>query len=171
MGVRAGGAGLSPHGQSRNPVPLCAQYSFSGEWIRPSEGTLVGALDMGGASTQITFVPGGPILDESTQATFLLYGFKHSVYTHSYLCFGRDQILNRLLAGLVQVGSPGEEACWVPCPRQVLTAASHPPCRAARATASATPATTVATRTHCPWPPCTSRRVSKLHIPPASPRT
>ncbi|XP_016067301.1 PREDICTED: ectonucleoside triphosphate diphosphohydrolase 8 [Miniopterus natalensis] len=86
---------------------LLVKYSFSGEWIRPSEGTLVGALDMGGASTQITFVPGGPILDESTQATFLLYGFKHSVYTHSYLCFGRDQILNRLLAGLVQ-SSPGQ---------------------------------------------------------------
>nr|KAF6484221.1 ectonucleoside triphosphate diphosphohydrolase 8 [Rousettus aegyptiacus] len=80
------------------------KYSFSGEWIRPPEGTLVGALDMGGASTQITFVPRGPVLDESTQATFHLYGFEHSVYTHSYLCFGRDQMLQRLLAALVQVG-------------------------------------------------------------------
>ncbi|XP_014385175.1 PREDICTED: ectonucleoside triphosphate diphosphohydrolase 8, partial [Myotis brandtii] len=77
-------------------------YSFSGEWIRPPEGTLVGALDMGGASTQITFVPGGPIRDESTQASFRLYGFEHRVYTHSYLCFGRDQMLNRLLGWLVQ---------------------------------------------------------------------
>ncbi|XP_049567139.1 NMDA receptor synaptonuclear signaling and neuronal migration factor isoform X14 [Orcinus orca] len=83
---------------------LLVQYSFSGEWIQPLEGTLVGALDMGGASTQITFVPGGPILDTTTQATFRLYGTEHSVYTHSYLCFGRDQMLNRLLAGLVQVG-------------------------------------------------------------------
>lgn len=62
----------------------------------------MGALDMGGASTQITFVPRGPVLDESTQATFHLYGFEHSVYTHSYLCFGRDQMLQRLLAALVQ---------------------------------------------------------------------
>ncbi|XP_007458991.1 PREDICTED: ectonucleoside triphosphate diphosphohydrolase 8 isoform X2 [Lipotes vexillifer] len=85
---------------------LLVQYSFSGEWIQPLEGTLVGALDMGGASTQITFVPGGPILDTTTQATFRLYGTEHSVYTHSYLCFGRDQMLNRLLAGLVQ-SSPG----------------------------------------------------------------
>ncbi|XP_073662991.1 NMDA receptor synaptonuclear signaling and neuronal migration factor isoform X16 [Tursiops truncatus] len=83
---------------------LLVQYSFSGEWIQPLEGTLVGALDMGGASTQITFVPGGPILDTTAQATFRLYGTEHSVYTHSYLCFGRDQMLNRLLAGLVQVG-------------------------------------------------------------------
>uniref|UniRef100_A0A673VJC6 Ectonucleoside triphosphate diphosphohydrolase 8 n=1 Tax=Suricata suricatta TaxID=37032 RepID=A0A673VJC6_SURSU len=81
------------------------KYSFSGEWIQPPEGTLVGALDMGGASTQITFVPGGPILDKSTQATFRLYGFEHSVYTHSYLCFGRDQMLSRLLAQLVQSSS------------------------------------------------------------------
>ncbi|XP_039076690.1 ectonucleoside triphosphate diphosphohydrolase 8 [Hyaena hyaena] len=81
------------------------QYSFSGEWIQPPEGTLVGALDMGGASTQITFVPGGPILDKSTQATFRLYGLEHSAYTHSYLCFGRDQMLNRLLAQLVQSSS------------------------------------------------------------------
>ncbi|KAF0877408.1 ectonucleoside triphosphate diphosphohydrolase 8 isoform X2 [Crocuta crocuta] len=81
------------------------QYSFSGEWVQPPEGTLVGALDMGGASTQITFVPGGPVLDKSTQAAFRLYGLEHSAYTHSYLCFGRDQMLNRLLAQLVQSSS------------------------------------------------------------------
>ncbi|XP_004416735.1 PREDICTED: ectonucleoside triphosphate diphosphohydrolase 8 [Odobenus rosmarus divergens] len=85
---------------------MLIKYSFSGEWIRPLEGTLVGALDMGGASTQITFVPGGPILDKSTQATFRLYGSEHRVYTHSYLCFGRDQMLTRLLARLVE-SSPG----------------------------------------------------------------
>ncbi|KAF6124126.1 ectonucleoside triphosphate diphosphohydrolase 8 [Phyllostomus discolor] len=80
---------------------LLVKCSFSGEWIRPPEGTLVGALDMGGASTQITFVPGGPVQDESSQATFRLYGFQHGVYTHSHLCFGRDQALSRLLARLV----------------------------------------------------------------------
>ncbi|VCW76200.1 unnamed protein product [Gulo gulo] len=85
---------------------MLVKYSFSGEWIRPLEGPLVGALDMGGASTQISFVPRGPILDKSTQATFRLYGSEHSVYTHSYLCFGRDQMLTRLLAQLLQ-SSPG----------------------------------------------------------------
>ncbi|CAK7292029.1 Ectonucleoside triphosphate diphosphohydrolase 8 [Vulpes lagopus] len=89
------------------------QYSFSGEWIRPLEGTLVGALDMGGASTQITFVPRGPILDESSQAIFRLYGSEHRIYTHSYLCFGHDQMLTRLLAQLVQA-SPGPLVCH-PC--------------------------------------------------------
>lgn len=80
---------------------IYGQYS-SGEWILPEEGMLVGALDLGGASTQISFVPQGPILDQSTQVTFRLYGANYSVYTHSYLCFGRDQILSRLLAKLAQ---------------------------------------------------------------------
>uniref|UniRef100_A0A8C2YNY6 Ectonucleoside triphosphate diphosphohydrolase 8 n=1 Tax=Chinchilla lanigera TaxID=34839 RepID=A0A8C2YNY6_CHILA len=78
------------------------QYS-SGQWTQPAQGTLVGALDMGGASTQICFVPRGPILDQSSQATFHLYGANYSVYTHSHLCFGRDQVLLRLLALLLQV--------------------------------------------------------------------
>ncbi|XP_049637938.1 ectonucleoside triphosphate diphosphohydrolase 8 [Suncus etruscus] len=78
------------------------KYSFTGQWIRPQEGTLVGALDMGGASTQITFLPERPIQDKSTEVTFKLYGSNYSVYTHSYLCYGRDQILNRLLVNLLQ---------------------------------------------------------------------
>lgn len=81
---------------------IYGQYS-SGQWTLPEEGMLVGALDLGGASTQLSFVPQGPILDQSTQVTFRLYGANYSVYTHSYLCFGRDQILSRLLAKLAQV--------------------------------------------------------------------
>lgn len=130
---------------------------------------LVGALDMGGASTQITFVPRGPVLDKSTQATFRLYGFEHSVYTHSYLCFGRDQMLKRLLAGLVQVGCPGGGS-GLP---GLAGAQGHlpPSCRAARPSGSATRATTVATGARCPWTPCTSRLVSRPQRPQASPRT
>ncbi|KAM5298589.1 ectonucleoside triphosphate diphosphohydrolase 8 [Ctenodactylus gundi] len=77
------------------------QYS-TGQWVQPAERMLVGTLDMGGASTQISFAPGGPILDHSAQATFRLYGTNYSIYTHSYLCFGRDQMLLRLLAELLQ---------------------------------------------------------------------
>lgn len=82
----------------------------------------MGALDMGGASTQITFVPGGPVQDERTQATFRLYGFEHSIYTHSHLCFGRDEALSRLLARLVQVGSPRGGAGGRAPSLEVLTA-------------------------------------------------
>ncbi|XP_053060287.1 ectonucleoside triphosphate diphosphohydrolase 8 isoform X5 [Acinonyx jubatus] len=120
---------------------MLVKYSFSGEWIQPLEGTLVGALDMGGASTQITFVPGGPILDKSTQTTFRLYGSEHSVYTHSYLCFGRDQMLSRLLAQLVQLRPPGPPPMLpqrllghaVPGrPLRVPLCAHSSPCRAGR---------------------------------------
>ena len=133
----------------------------------------MGALDLGGASTQITFVPGGPVQDESTQATFRLYGFEHSIYTRSYLCFGRDEVLSRLLAGLVQVGSPGTRDLLAepPTPWQVLRATSRPLCRAAPPAWSATPATTAATRTHCPWPTCSSRLVCRPQPPNTCPRT
>ncbi|XP_030888291.1 ectonucleoside triphosphate diphosphohydrolase 8 isoform X3 [Leptonychotes weddellii] len=145
---------------------MLIKYSFSGEWIRPPEGTLVGALDMGGASTQITFVPGGPILDKNTQATFHLYGSEHRVYTHSYLCFGRDQMLTRLLARLVEVGLPPEEAQvkWDGLgPSAGLKATSLSSCRAAPGPWSATHVTTVATGPRCPRPPCMSHPVSTPH--------
>ncbi|XP_062063133.1 ectonucleoside triphosphate diphosphohydrolase 8 [Lepus europaeus] len=88
-------------------LDVLVKYSSAGKWIRPPEGTLVGALDLGGASTQISFVPEGPVLDASTQASFRLYGSTYSIYTHSHLCFGRDQVLLRLLAGLVQRSPAG----------------------------------------------------------------
>ncbi|XP_012884881.1 PREDICTED: ectonucleoside triphosphate diphosphohydrolase 8 isoform X2 [Dipodomys ordii] len=90
------------------------KYSSSGEWIQPAEWAPVGVLDMGGASTQISFVPMAPILDQSTQTTFRLYGRNYSVYTHSYLCYGRDAALGRLLAALVQSGPqrPVHHPCY-----------------------------------------------------------
>lgn len=50
--------------------------------------TSVGALDLGGASTQITFMP----LDrpESAGARFELGGTTYDIYSHSYLDFGQD---------------------------------------------------------------------------------
>ncbi|XP_063163038.1 ectonucleoside triphosphate diphosphohydrolase 1 isoform X1 [Candoia aspera] len=53
-----------------------------------------GALDLGGASTQITFVP-DPDKIESTAdiVNFHLYGKEYVVYTHSFLCYGKDQAL------------------------------------------------------------------------------
>ncbi|XP_068817344.1 ectonucleoside triphosphate diphosphohydrolase 1 [Capricornis sumatraensis] len=58
-----------------------------------------GALDLGGASTQITFVP----RNETTESPdnnlyFRLYGKNYNVYTHSFLCYGKDQALFQKLA-------------------------------------------------------------------------
>ncbi|XP_020626945.1 ectonucleoside triphosphate diphosphohydrolase 8-like [Orbicella faveolata] len=60
---------------------------------------LVGALDMGGASTQITFVPSKPPPHSSK---LKLYGNEYQLYTHSYLCYGKKEAERRYLAQLVK---------------------------------------------------------------------
>ena len=59
-----------------------------------------GALDLGGASTQITFVP-----QNQSQAifNFKLYGKEYHVYTKSYLCYGLTEVHRRFLAQLAKV--------------------------------------------------------------------
>uniref|UniRef100_A0A8C5SNP7 Ectonucleoside triphosphate diphosphohydrolase 1 n=1 Tax=Laticauda laticaudata TaxID=8630 RepID=A0A8C5SNP7_LATLA len=53
-----------------------------------------GALDLGGASTQITFVPDPDKIELTTDIiNFHLYGKEYRVYTHSFLCYGKDQAL------------------------------------------------------------------------------
>ncbi|XP_013907602.1 PREDICTED: ectonucleoside triphosphate diphosphohydrolase 1 isoform X1 [Thamnophis sirtalis] len=57
-----------------------------------------GALDLGGASTQITFVPDPDKIELPTNIiNFHLYGKEYMVYTHSFLCYGKDQALQRKL--------------------------------------------------------------------------
>ncbi|KAM4634123.1 ectonucleoside triphosphate diphosphohydrolase 2 [Polymixia lowei] len=83
------------------------KYSFVGHWFSPGRAT-VGALDFGGASTQITFVTPDEVEDEKNRMKLRLYGQEYSLYTHSFLCYGRDQALKRLLAHLIKSsGYPG----------------------------------------------------------------
>ncbi|CAF90083.1 unnamed protein product, partial [Tetraodon nigroviridis] len=77
---------------------------------RPPHQTLLqglettGALDLGGASTQISFVSdhfdGSESPDNSM--VFRLYGNDYSLYTHSFLCYGKDQALRLALAHQTQ---------------------------------------------------------------------
>uniref|UniRef100_A0A8C3JCC7 Ectonucleoside triphosphate diphosphohydrolase 8 n=1 Tax=Calidris pygmaea TaxID=425635 RepID=A0A8C3JCC7_9CHAR len=90
------------------------KWSFSGEWIHPPAEDVVGALDLGGASAQITFLPGTTIDDSSTRALLRLYGTNYSIYTHSYLCYGQKQALKMLMASLHQ-GSPTPQQISHPC--------------------------------------------------------
>ncbi|XP_041706902.2 ectonucleoside triphosphate diphosphohydrolase 2 [Coregonus clupeaformis] len=76
------------------------KYGFVGRWLSPGRQT-VGALDFGGASTQITFVTKDEVEDKSDRMKLSLYGHDYSLYTHSFLCYGRDQVFKRLLAHLV----------------------------------------------------------------------
>ncbi|KAF4801694.1 Ectonucleoside triphosphate diphosphohydrolase 8 [Turdus rufiventris] len=67
------------------------KFSFAEKWEHPQDTEVLGALDLGGASTQITFQPGVPVEDRNTSVFFRLYGTNYSLYSHSYLCYGQSQ--------------------------------------------------------------------------------
>ncbi|NXT85097.1 ENTP8 diphosphohydrolase, partial [Zapornia atra] len=78
-------------------------------WVRPEAANIFGALDLGGASTQISFVPEGSGVAWKAASEFTLYGFSYSIYTHSYLCYGQNEVLRRLAKELIVVrGNWGE---------------------------------------------------------------
>ncbi|KAF7486904.1 ectonucleoside triphosphate diphosphohydrolase 2 isoform X1 [Marmota flaviventris] len=85
------------------------KYGWVGRWFRPRKGTL-GAMDLGGASTQITFETAIPAEDPANEVKLRLYGQHYRVYTHSFLCYGRDQVLQRLLASALQTHR--FHPCW-----------------------------------------------------------
>ncbi|MEE6504827.1 hypothetical protein FKM82_005351 [Ascaphus truei] len=81
------------------------KYSFLDSWMHPQQSEIYGAMDLGGASTQMTFHPTGIIDDKDTEMFFRLYGYNYTIYTHSYLCYGQDQALKRLLADCIKHSS------------------------------------------------------------------
>ncbi|XP_038012486.1 ectonucleoside triphosphate diphosphohydrolase 8 isoform X2 [Motacilla alba alba] len=84
------------------------KFSFAEKWEHPQDAEVLGALDLGGASTQITFQPGVPVEDRNTSVFFRLYGTNYSLYSHSYLCYGQSQALKMLLAALHQASSSAQ---------------------------------------------------------------
>ncbi|KAM9326345.1 ectonucleoside triphosphate diphosphohydrolase 8-like [Gastrophryne carolinensis] len=78
------------------------KYSFGGRWVRPVSTKIFGALDLGGASTQISFIPKVQIENPNEKADFKLYGYPYSIYTHSYLCYGQNQALKKMLVQAVK---------------------------------------------------------------------
>ncbi|NXE02705.1 ENTP8 diphosphohydrolase, partial [Chaetorhynchus papuensis] len=74
-------------------------------WLRPEAANILGALDLGGASTQITFMPEGSAVGRNGASEFTLYGYSYNIYTHSYLCYGQNEMLRRLAKELI-VSSP-----------------------------------------------------------------
>ncbi|XP_009992623.1 PREDICTED: ectonucleoside triphosphate diphosphohydrolase 8, partial [Chaetura pelagica] len=90
------------------------KFSFAEKWEHPQDTEVFGALDLGGASTQITFQPGVTIEDKNTSVFFRLYSTNYTLYTHSYLCYGQTQALKRLLAALHQ-GSRSPQQVSHPC--------------------------------------------------------
>lgn len=68
-----------------------------------------GALDMGGASAQISFIPNMTV-PQGYSRPVELYGHNYTLYTHSFLCYGINEALRRYRAALVQVRYTVNEA-------------------------------------------------------------
>ncbi|KGL88785.1 Ectonucleoside triphosphate diphosphohydrolase 3, partial [Charadrius vociferus] len=72
-------------------------------WVHPYGKETMGALDLGGASTQISFIPEDSQENFNSILKVNLYGYNYNVYTRSFQCYGRDEAEKRLLALLLQV--------------------------------------------------------------------
>ncbi|CAL1269736.1 unnamed protein product [Larinioides sclopetarius] len=57
--------------------------------------TTLGALDMGGASMQISYALPEYVEGSTNVKQLKLYGQTHNVFSHSHLCFGRDEAHRR----------------------------------------------------------------------------
>lgn len=83
---------------------LSWQYSpKQRDWIHPHSAKILGALDLGGASAQISFIPSDSITDTTKAYKFSLYGFGYTIYTHSYLCYGQNEALKQVVQKLIKV--------------------------------------------------------------------
>ncbi|CAM4697729.1 hypothetical protein PO909_008968 [Leuciscus waleckii] len=75
-------------------------------WVHPRGAKTVGSLDLGGASTQIAFATSDDAKGEDI-ITVSLYGYEYNIYTHSFLCYGKNEAEKRVWAKLSK-----ESANW-----------------------------------------------------------
>lgn len=57
----------------------------------------MGAMDMGGASMQIAFLP-HVTPHQNYSSSFSIFGDSFNIYTRSYLCYGINEAIRRILA-------------------------------------------------------------------------
>ena len=88
---------------SSSPVSPWQYSPKTHTWVRPEAANIFGALDLGGASTQISFMPEGSVINWNETSKFTLYGYNYNIYTHSYLCYGQNEMLKRLAKELIVV--------------------------------------------------------------------
>ncbi|XP_012684150.2 ectonucleoside triphosphate diphosphohydrolase 3 [Clupea harengus] len=89
------------------------QKDLWNSWVRPHGAQTAGSLDLGGASTQIAFATTDDARGEGLTKV-VLYGYEYTVYTHSFLCFGKNEAEKTVLAKLVQ-GSTDPNNVQNPC--------------------------------------------------------
>lgn len=76
-------------------MQLAAQATSHQTQAGNSSSNLVGALDLGGASTQITFLPETPVV---SPFDLTLFGRTFPLYTTSYLCYGANAAKQRAIS-------------------------------------------------------------------------
>ncbi|VDK77587.1 unnamed protein product [Dibothriocephalus latus] len=80
-----------------------------------SEDEMMGMLDLGGASTQIAFVPANGQPAPHT-LSLNLFGATYDVYSYSFLCFGKEAFIARYLAmRIAQTANITEGKIYSPC--------------------------------------------------------
>lgn len=83
---------------------LCWQRNLWNTYIRPEGAKTVGSMDLGGASTQIAFA----VQDQLMGSDYMhvkLYGYPYNVYTHSFLCYGKNEAEKVALDKIIEVQS------------------------------------------------------------------
>ncbi|XP_059176421.1 ectonucleoside triphosphate diphosphohydrolase 1-like [Physella acuta] len=90
---------------------IAANY-ISGFFSAHAPNKSVGVLEMGGGSTQITFLPNGPLFSEEYQVT--VAGKRYQLYVQSYLQYGSNGMKIKVADHLV-AKSPGQKEIKNPC--------------------------------------------------------
>uniref|UniRef100_A0A3B5MDR8 Ectonucleoside triphosphate diphosphohydrolase 3 n=1 Tax=Xiphophorus couchianus TaxID=32473 RepID=A0A3B5MDR8_9TELE len=80
------------------------QKNMWNTYIRPNGAETVGSMDLGGASTQIAF----QVQERGEGPDYMhvkLYGYPYTVYTHSFLCYGKNEADKRVLDKVIRESS------------------------------------------------------------------
>lgn len=48
-------------------------------------------------------MPKGSVINWNETSRFMLYGYNYNIYTHSYLCYGQNEMVKRLAKELILV--------------------------------------------------------------------
>ena len=82
-------------------MPLSNSFLHSHTLIQSDHPT-IGALDLGGASTQIAFESNDSSVEPDYHSEKTLFDKTYNVYARSFLCYGENEAYSRFLAYLVQ---------------------------------------------------------------------
>ncbi|XP_061772216.1 ectonucleoside triphosphate diphosphohydrolase 3 isoform X2 [Nerophis ophidion] len=83
------------------------------KYVHPQASKTMGSMDLGGASTQIAFAAEDELMGPDYMH-IKLYGYNYNVYSHSFLCYGKNEAEKRILDKIIQ-GSSNHVNITNPC--------------------------------------------------------